>query len=40
MRNYKLVIYIDQYAKTNEPRAKHIRFIWNDVQQDPQKYSH
>ena len=32
--------YIDQYAKTNEPRAKHIRFIWNDVQQDPQKYSH
>ncbi|MCT6892204.1 MAG: type I restriction endonuclease subunit R, partial [Lactobacillus sp.] len=24
--------YIDQYAKTNEPRAKHIRSIWQDVQ--------
>ena len=31
--------YIDQYAKTNEPRANHIRSIWQDVQLNPQKYS-
>ncbi len=31
--------YIDQYAKTNKPRAGHIRSLWNDVQREPQKYS-
>ena len=31
--------YIDKYAKTNEPRASHIRSIWQDVQNNPQKYS-
>lgn len=31
--------YIDQYAKTNKPRADHIRSLWNDVQREPQKYS-
>ncbi|WP_294955613.1 DEAD/DEAH box helicase family protein [uncultured Lactobacillus sp.] len=30
--------YIDKYAKTNEPRASHIRSIWQDVQNNPQKY--
>ncbi|MBC6342292.1 type I restriction endonuclease subunit R [Lactobacillus kimbladii] len=31
--------YIDQYAKTNELRANHIRSIWQDVQDNPHKYS-
>ena len=31
--------YIDQYAKTNELRANHIRSIWQDVQHNPHKYS-
>lgn len=31
--------YIDQYAKTNKPRADHIRSLWNEVQREPQKYS-
>ncbi|MCO6548167.1 MAG: hypothetical protein J6583_10375, partial [Gilliamella sp.] len=31
--------YINQYAKTNKPRADHIRSLWNNVQREPQKYS-
>ena len=34
----QVVDYIDQYAKTNESRAKQIRSIWQDVQDNPQKY--
>ena len=34
----QVVDYIDQYAKTNESRANQIRSIWQDVQDNPQKY--
>ncbi|RHW51742.1 type I restriction endonuclease subunit R, EcoR124 family [Lactobacillus bombicola] len=31
--------YLDQYEKTNKPRAMHIRSLWSDIQREPQKYS-
>ncbi|MCO6527493.1 MAG: type I restriction endonuclease subunit R [Lactobacillus sp.] len=31
--------YLDQYEKTNKPRAAHIRSLWSDIQREPQKYS-